>query len=105
MVGHLQPSPIFPKRQRIPKQDPKYIREIENLKIKLNEDKLKDIMNLDYYEETPSFQAHMKQLLKWLYTELQKSFKKFQKAVVLQPRLFSYKLSKHLSYELKQGRH
>lgn len=37
------------------KEDPNYIRGIENLRIKLNKPKLRDIMNLDSYEETQCF--------------------------------------------------
>ena len=40
-------------------------------------------MNLDSYEETQMFQVYVRWLLKWLHGELQKSIRKFQKAVVL----------------------
>lgn len=39
------------------KEDPNYIRGIENLRIKLNKPKLRDIMNLDSYEETQCFKC------------------------------------------------
>lgn len=62
------------------KEDLSYIRGIGNLRIKLNKAKLRDIMNLDSYEETPMFQVYVRWLMKWLHDELQKSIRKFQKS-------------------------
>ena len=46
------------------KEDPNHIRGIENLRIKLNKAKLRDIINLDSYEETPMLQVYVRRLLK-----------------------------------------
>ena len=62
------------------KEDLSDIRGIGNLRIKLNKAKLRDIMNLDSYEETPMFQVYVRWLMKWLHDELQKSIRKFQKS-------------------------